>query len=109
MRSRASVRTPEARSGQGDVVEVDSSLIGTIDAAHHEVRALHGIGSHTSRRSFSASRRRPGAATCLHQWSRLDTTLMTSATITAPNKYERRAWERAILRIFLVVRFVSDT
>ena len=109
MRSRASVRTPEARSGQGDAVEVGTALIGRIDAAHHEVRAGHVGGSHTSRRSFSASRRRAGGATCLHQWSRLDTTLMTRATMTAPNKYERRAWERAILRIFLVVRFVSDT
>ena len=43
------------------------------------------------------------------QWSRLDTTLMTSATITAPNKYESKAWERAVLRMALLVRFVSDT
>jgi hypothetical protein len=27
----------------------------------------------------------------LTQWRRLDTTLMTRATMTAPNKYERRA------------------
>ncbi len=53
--------------------------------------------------------RTPPNPLALAQWRRLDTTLMTRATMTAPNKYERRAWERAILRILLVVKFVSDT
>lgn len=43
------------------------------------------------------------------QWRRLDTTLITRATMTAPNKYERSVCERAILRIPLAVRFVSET
>src|ERR1700722_15576350 len=45
----------------------------------------------------------------LIQWRRLDTTLITRPTMTAPNKYERRACDRATLRILLLVRFVSDT
>ena len=43
------------------------------------------------------------------QWSRLDTTLITRATITAPNRYESSAWARAMRRMALVVRLVSDT
>jgi hypothetical protein len=50
----------------------------------------------------------PGAA-WFAQWSRLDTTLITRATITAPNRYESSAWARAMRRMALVVRLVSDT
>ena len=34
--------------------------------------------------------------------------LMAIATITAPKRYDRSAWESAILRIGFVVRLVSD-
>jgi hypothetical protein len=50
--------------------------------------------------------RRPGDQS---QCRRLETTLMTKAMITAPNKYENIACTRAIRRIGLEVRFVSDT
>lgn len=50
--------------------------------------------------------RRPGDRS---QCRRLETTLMTKAMITAPNKYENIACTRAIRRIGLEVRFVSDT
>ena len=43
------------------------------------------------------------------QLSRLATTLMARATITAPKRYDTRAWERAIRRTGFVVRFVSET
>ena len=49
---------------------------------------------------------RPGDLT---QCRRLETTLITRAMITAPNRYENIAWTRAICLIDLEVRFVSDT
>jgi hypothetical protein len=56
--------------------------------------------------SWVSPTRRPGDQS---QCRRLETTLMTKAMITVPNKYENIACTRAIRRIGLEVRFVSDT
>jgi hypothetical protein len=41
--------------------------------------------------------------------SRLPTTLMTNPTMTAPNRYDKRAWRKANRLIISVVRSVSET
>ena len=52
---------------------------------------------------------RPGCRSPAPGQSRLATTLMAMAMIIAPYRYDRRPWPRAIRRMGLAVRFVSET
>ncbi len=96
------------RAGQDrDRVELHRS-----EAAHHGRHATLGhpgaaeaLGASATRRASSMLRLSVGHS----QLRRLATTLIASATITAPKRYDIKACDSAIRRTALVVRLVSET